>query len=294
LIEAARPRRRIDVVGGFARVVAVRLVASYFGIPGPDEPTMMRWMRDIFHYIFADLTNDGSVERDALNSARELRGHMDEQIALRKVELSKPKQNDDVLTRLLALEGAQNSWLDDHAVRRNLAGVIVGAVDTTSKFVTLAIDELLRRPAALAKAREAAATGDIEAVRRFAWEAVRFNPHHPLLVRYCARETRVAAGLPRSKAIPAGTFVYVATFSAMFDSEAFRNPDEFDATRTNEYLHFGHNLHSCFGRFINAVQIPELVAALLRLRNLRRTPGDAGRILYEGPFPDRLVLEFDA
>jgi len=36
------------------------------------------------------------------------------------------------------------------------------------------------------------------------------------------------------------------------------------------------------------------LAALLRLTNLRRASGSAGHILYDGPFPDRLVLEFDA
>ncbi len=294
LIEAARPRRRIDVVEGLARVVAVRVVAAYFGIPGPDDPTMMRWMRDVFHYLFADLTNDPNVERDALQSSAELRRHMDDQIALRKAALAAPNQNDDVLGRLLALQGPKFPWLDDHAVRRNLAGVIVGAVDTTSKFVTLAIDELLRRPQAMAEARAAAVKGDIETVRRYAWEAVRFNPHHPLQVRFCAKETRVAGGQSRSKSIPAGSFAYVATLSAMFDPDVFKNPDQFDAGRTSEYLHFGYGVHACFGRYINAVQIPELVAALLRLPHLRRAPGIAGHILYDGPFPNRLVLEFDA
>jgi cytochrome P450 len=33
LIEAARPQGHIDVVNGLARVAAVRLVASYFGVP---------------------------------------------------------------------------------------------------------------------------------------------------------------------------------------------------------------------------------------------------------------------
>lgn len=49
LIQAARPRRRIDVVNGYARVVPIRLVASYFGVPGTNDPAMLRWMRDIFH-----------------------------------------------------------------------------------------------------------------------------------------------------------------------------------------------------------------------------------------------------
>lgn len=32
----------------------------------------------------------------------------------------------------------------------------------------------------------------------------------------------------------------------------------------------------------------------LGLPNLRRASGGDGRILYEGPFPDRLILKFDS
>jgi hypothetical protein len=32
---------------------------------------------------------------------------------------------------------------------------------------------------------------------------------------------------------------------------------------------------------------------MLRLDGLRRAPGRAGRVVLDGPFPDRLVLEFD-
>lgn len=290
LIAAARPRRRIDVVNGYARVVPVRLLASYFGMPGPNDPTMMRWMRDIFHYIFADLTNGADVLHDALHSVAELRQYMDAQIAFRK---SAPA-NDDVLGRLLALQDAAHPWLDDHAVRRNLSGVIVGSVDTTSKFVSLAIDELLRRPETLAEAQASALKNDIDAVRHYAWEAVRFNPHHPLLVRYCGRTTTIAGSQARSKTVPAASKVYVATFSAMFDPEVFTKPAEFNPKRQTEYLHFGYGMHTCFGSAINGIQIPELLAALLRLPNLRRAPGSAGHILYDGPFPNRLILEFDA
>jgi cytochrome P450 len=60
-----------------------------------------------------------------------------------------------------------------------------------------------------------------------------------------------------------------------------------------DYLHFGYGMHRCFGRAINAVQIPELVATLVRLKNLRRASGPTGRIAWDGPFPERLILEFD-
>jgi cytochrome P450 len=80
----------------------------------------------------------------------------------------------------------------------------------------------------------------------------------------------------------------------MFDPEVFASPNEFNGKRETEYLHFGYGMHACFGKAINGVQIPELVAALLRLPNLRRAPGSAGQVLYDGPFPNRLVLEFDS
>jgi cytochrome P450 len=293
LAAAARPAGKIDVVNGLARVVATRIVGSYFGIPAPDEPTMMRWMRDIFHDIFANPTSDANVHRDAQSSGAELRQHMDEVIATRKSRFREPDQPDDVLGRLLLLQNAEHAWLDDRSVRRNLSGLIVGAVDTTSKFVTLGIDELLRRPEALAGARAAAMAGETDRVRNYVYEAVRFNPHHPLQVRFCKHETEVAAGRPRAHKIPAGSTVFVVTLSAMFDPEVFIEPKVFRADREVEYLHFGYGMHRCFGRAINGVQIPELVATLLRLPNLRRAPGSAGRIAYDGPFPDSLILEFD-
>jgi len=295
LVAAAAPQGRIDVVNGLARVVAVRLVGSYFGIPAPDEPTMMRWMRDVFHDIFANLTADAGVHADALASGAELRGHMNAVIARRKAQLAQPAQPDDVLGRLLALQtDGAHAWLDDDSVRRNVNGLIVGAVDTTSKFVTLAIDELLRRPRELAGARAAARAGDMDAVRRYAYEAVRFNPHHPAQARHCGRVTEIAAGTTRARRLKAGTTLYVATLSAMFDAEKFPAPAEFRADRdAAEYLHFGYGLHRCFGVAINGVQIPELVGALVRLPNLRRAAGSRGKIVNDGPFPERLILEFD-
>lgn len=293
LVSIARPSGKIDVVNGLARVIAIRTVGSYFGIPAPDDPTMMRWMRDVFHEIFVNFTADPKVHDAAMRSGQELRQHMDGVIAARKSHLHEPDQPDDVLGRLLLLQNADHAWLDDRSVRRNLGGLIVGAVDTTSKFVTLAIDELLRRPTAMAGARAAAMAGDMQMVRNCAYEAVRFNPHHPVQLRFCKIETELAAGTRRARRIPAGTQVVAATLSAMFDPEVFIEPTRFRADREVEYLHFGFGMHRCFGIAINGVQIPEILATLLRLPNLRRAPGSAGRVAFDYAFPEHLILEFD-
>ena len=293
LVDVARPQGRIDVVNGLARVVPIRLVESYFGIPAPDDPTMMRWMRAIFYDLFGNLTGDSRVHDDAVRASEELRRHADSVIAGRQVLRGAPNQPDDVLGRLLALQDGTHSWIDNNFVRRNLRGLILGAVETTSKCVTLAVDELLRRPGELADVRKAALADDLDTVRTYAYEALRFNPHQPGQLRFCRHETELAKGTPRARRIRAGTTVVSATLSAMFDPDYFAQPDQFRVDRGVEYLHFGYGLHRCFGYYINGVQIPAILAALLRLPNLRRAKGNRGRINYDGPFPDRLMLEFD-
>jgi cytochrome P450 len=290
LIGASAGQGRIDVVAGYGRVVAARLVETYFGVPGPDRLTTMRWLRALFDVVFLD---EG---RRACRAARltlaEQRPYMEALIAERRkaVETGQPVP-DDVLSRLVALS-ATESWLDDDAVRRNINGLIVGALELTSKAVAHVVDELLRRPSDLAAARRAALAGDLETVHHYAWEMLRFRPCGPILKRSCPTDTTIGS---RRQRVRAGSNVVVATLSAMFDPAAFPAPRQVSPQRAiGSYLHFGAGLHACFGRQINAVTVPEMVAELLRVPGLRRAPGRAGRLLYDGPFPDRLLVEFDA
>jgi cytochrome P450 len=287
IIGKARPLGRIDAVGEFTRVVPARLVGSYFGVPGPDEATTMRWMRALFDVVFLD---DGARARHAATLALAAqRPYMQALIAERRAAVTAgAPAPDDVLTRLVTLS-RDHPWLDDDAIGRNLNGLIVGAVDTTSKAVALVVDELLRRPQLHAAVRAAAVARDIDAVRQYSYEALRFRPHQPIVVRHCGQDSTVGG-----RRIKAGRLVMAATLSAMFDPAAVAEPRRFRTDRSvAEYLHFGHGLHTCFGRRINFVQIPELVAALLRLPGLRRAAGRQGRLTYDGPFPDQMILEFE-
>lgn len=289
LLEEARPTGRLDVVNGLARVVATRVVGDYFGTPGPDDASTMRWMRALFDAVFLD---DGPRAREAASLAvAEQRPYMEHLIATTRAALATGAPvPDTVLSRLVALGDAE-PWLDDDAVRRCVNGLIVGALETTSKAVTHVVDELLRQPASLAAARRAALDGDLDTVRGYAWEALRFRPHGTLLVRSCARDTTLG---PRAARVRAGSQVMVATISAMFDEAAFPQANRLRPDRPDgRYLHFGHGLHTCLGRHINAVQVTELVAAVVRLPGLRRADGADGRISYDGPFPDRLIVAFE-
>jgi cytochrome P450 len=285
-VDAARGTGRIDLVGSLARVVATRTVAEFFGTPGPNEQTMMRWMRVLFYQLFLNRSNDVNVTRTAALYANRLHDYLAGLISERKKNLS--SGSDDVLSRLLMMQSGPGDCLDDDGVRRNLSGLIVGAVDTTSAAVAQAMDQLLDRPDQLAAACAAAKAGDLDTVAKYVFEALRFCPQTAGLLRYCGGGASI--GERPATVVPAQSTVLLATLSAMFDPQAFEDPGAFRIDRANApYLHFGASMHTCFGRAINMVQIPQIAATLLKQPGLRR----AGRTLYDGPFPDRLIVEFN-
>jgi cytochrome P450 len=296
LIDAARPHGRIDVVNGLARVTAARVVSSYFGVPGPDERTLMRWMRTIFYETFMNVTRDPGVQKAGEASGAEFHAYVHDLIAERRAQITAGDgaAPDDFFTRLVRLASEPDTHLSDEGIIRNIGGVVVGALDTTSKATTHAVSELVRRPAAVAGARREAEAGGGEAVTPYVLEALRFNPLNPVLSRKAARDAVVAEGTRREHRIPRGCLVIVAVGAAMLDPEVFEQPHRFRPDRPRSaYLHFGNGMHTCFGERVNLVQMPEIVAALVQLDNVRLAPGGDGRIVYDGPFPDRLVVEFD-
>lgn len=89
--------------------------------------------------------------------------------------------------------------------------------------------------------------------------------------------------------------VYLGTSSAMFDPAVFPDPGSFRTDRDPaQYLHFSSGIHACQGRYVSGIQIPLIVAGILRLADVHRASGWDGRIAYDGPFPDRMILTFSA
>ncbi|NLE86582.1 MAG: cytochrome P450 [Myxococcales bacterium] len=299
-LEAARRASRgdvveLDLVARLTRRIPVLLIRDYFGVPVADEAQMMRWMRATFWELFLNLTNDRGVRRAAEEAAAELNPYLEQVIAARAQELADGDDRDDFLSRLIRTRASFGETpFSDFDVRRNLAGVIIGAVDTLNKAGAQLVAELLRRPEQLAAAQRAARADDLDLVSRYAFEALRYDPLNPILLRVCRRDTFLAPGTPREASIAAGTTVCVATQSAMFDPERFERPEEFRVDRPYEsYLLFGDGQHRCFGEAFNRVILPELLLALLRLPQLRRPRGRRGMMTFEGPFPDRFLLEFE-
>ncbi len=285
---AAAPGR-IDVVTELATRVPTELVADYFGTPTPTPDAFARDGALISGYLFLSAAN---LRDGAKAAATEMLTALRATVAARHADRGR---RDDVLERCLILQDAGVPGMDDDTLVVNLFGLVVGAIPTTAAMVARAIDELLRRPRELALAHDAAARGDTALVTRYVSEAMRFNPLGPGVPRIVLEDYTVAGGAVRATTLKAGMKMLVSLQSATFDSARIDAPNEFRIDRPDyNYMHFGYGIHTCFGEYINMVQIPRIAQALLSRPNLRRADGVAGTLQVDGPFPAHLVVEFDA
>jgi cytochrome P450 len=283
---------RLELVNQLSRVAPARWIAEYFGTVPPSDRELADWGSTIFQYLFTDLTNDPAVGRAAQDAAAKARQWLDDCIAQRKASGEK---KDDVLGRCLALQSIGAPGMDDLGIRNNLIGLITGAIPTTSKCCAQALDQLLQRPEVLAQAQAAAAAGNDALFAAYVFEALRFNPNNPGVFRVAAQDYTVAKGTMRATTIPKGAAVLPATQSAMFDESKVDSPNEFRVDRPAWiYMHWGYSLHTCFGQYINQVQIPAILQPLVARKNLQRAVGDAGKLQFTGPFPSSLGVTFDA
>jgi cytochrome P450 len=297
--ELVAPRRdgggEIDVVSELADPALDRTITGYFGTPGPDTETQLRWARNIFQELFINVGNLRTVRERALADAAEWRPHLDALIDARKRELTAGADvPDDVLTRLLRFQQEGEPNFEDVQIRHNVLGNITGWIPTISNCFARIVEELLEREDELERAQAAARAGDRELVGAYCFEASRFRPQNFALLRYVAQDTTIAAGSDRATEVKAGSTVFAATLSAMHDERAIPEPDAFRVDRPwSDYMLFGHGLHTCYGQQIVRRQLPALATALLEGPRIRRARGRDGHLRFEGPFPSGLTVRFD-
>lgn len=289
LVELAAGAGGTVNVADVAKRVPARLIGRWFGTPGPNEDSMIAWTLAMFEDIFVNVKHDPEIHAVAARAASELRPYLADVIAERKRAGGAP--GGTVVDRLIAMQATPAAAFTDEEIATNLIGLVVGFIPTIGTATTFAIDALLDRPDALRGAQDAAAANDVDGVRAYMWEAMRFAPQGPGLLRRATSDFVVGEGTMHATKLAAGTVTFAATESAMLDGSVVDDPDDFRIGRpAHHYLHFGAGLHQCFGRFANAMQIPLIATALLARPNFGRAAGDDGRLVKAGPYPQSLMV----
>jgi cytochrome P450 len=301
---------KINVVKDLCEPVVVEMIIKYFGIPEIDSTEKMaRILGSVAGSVMVDPPKDSQPRIEALESIGKLSKAIVDRIE-NQAALIGPRWPQDLLTRLVEekLNGkSPPPFLDEDWIRRHITGLAVFGGGTITRAATHAIDQLLNYPEHLKKARDIAdeikqnKSRDDKPLRQIIYEALRFRPMLPLLVRYAPRETVIGRkGSADERVVPAGSTVIAAPIAAMFDPDEFTKPSRFRRDRClKKFIHYGYGPRLCFGELIADALIVQIISALLLCGNLQRAAGSDGRIKYVGespwhsggPAPDSLFLE---
>lgn len=272
LLNKIKPDAAVDVVNGYARRVASRSASALMGVEGPSEEDQMRVARAMFHELFLNIENDSGVRTKAIKVSAELNQWVIKNIADTR---SHGASGENMIVRMIKM-----GIKDNDLIRRTVSGLFVGAIDTTATCVAQIIHVILKRPKL--KLQVMADLDDSNKMRGWCYEALRFWPHNPIVLRQAAHDCALG-----KLTVKAGTNVACFTLAAMHDPAAFPHPSVLLPNRPlANYLHFGGGLHPCAGRAINGVQIPVLVGELLR-----REPEIQAPVKHDGPFPNELLVK---
>lgn len=296
-LDAAAQQGRIEAVSRLGRFVPISIVGEYFGFPGPDLESMYRWSRATQTNMFKNLQNDTAVHDAAVQAGKEMKEYLTGLLAEKKASAANYSNGDaaqDAFSRLVRTRFPPELGFDDERILSNVMGLLVGTGETSSQAIVQVIEQILLRPGVHAQAVEAARAGETAAFDELVWEALRHNPINPLIFRVSVADYTLAPGTSRETKIPAGTLVFACTASAGFDEEVFADAEDFRTGRPDYLsLHFGYGHHTCLGRYVGSVVVPEVVRRVLLRPNVHLLPPPEGKIDFKGtPFPESFWFGF--
>lgn len=153
---------RLEVVDALVRRTTFEVLGAYFGIPDPPGADLRVWATRLFEFQFADPGNDPALRSEVDTIAPALRDHIQGLIDARR---QSGNFGDDVLGRCLDMQARGEEGFSDDRIRTSLMGFIVGGPPQPPMVVPQALEQLLRRPDALAGAQQAARDNDERVAR---------------------------------------------------------------------------------------------------------------------------------
>lgn len=286
---------QIDVIGDLLKRVPAEICLRYFGLRCDDVDAFGDWTMALSAFLFGDPYGNPKIRRLAMNAKRRLTAVIDDAI-VRAQRLVKTgaihAENAQTLVARLALVQQQEP-LSDGEIRAILMGLATGFVPTNTLAASNMLLELLKRPDAMAMAKQAAKADDRETMRRVVLEAGRLNPAlAPGQWRYCPHDTTLEID-GTAHVIKAGTTLLVSTMSALRDPRAWDNPMDFRLDRADPDLVFGIGPHWCLGKYLALEQISGLFEMLLKRDGLRQAKGKSGKMARVGPFPRHMTMTYN-
>ncbi len=247
LIDAAQPRREMELLDEYSALIPARIIADILGIASADVPRFTRWAYTMARAINSSFTPADIPEIEA--AARALTAYVEEIVSRRMAQPG----HDFISSFVKGVNGEGNLSAFDAAIQ--LVTLILAGSDTTRAAMTMQVSLLLQhRKQWDAVCRSAALIPGAVA------ESLRYEPSVGSVPRFTLTEIEIDG-----VTVPAHRLLTLSTVSAMRDPECHEDPDSFDIRRSDlrtRHLVFGGGSHRCLGEALAKAELEEGLAAL--------------------------------
>jgi cytochrome P450 len=242
----------VDFIPVF-RAFVIRFITSSFGVP-PDEARIFHRWSELSADAPAVAMEEGSAAQQNHFAVREaVFALIDRLVADRQRGLAAGETLGDLTALMVAAEGRDG--ITPAIVRDNLFNFILGALDTTEKWLGNIVLKLCECPELAAALR-----ADRSLIAPFAEEVMRCDTVAQTIQRRVRQDGADFAGLR----LGAGESIFLLLGAANRDPVEFVDPDRFDLNRKGSpQLGFGFGFHHCLGLNIARQEARAFVHVLL-------------------------------
>jgi hypothetical protein len=189
----------------------------------------------------------------------------------------------DVLAMLVRHREEDGTGMTTSEIRDQLVTLLLAGHETTATGLSWTFERLVRNPAVLGAAAQAADAGDDAYLDAVVTESLRVRPVVPDITRKLTQDVTIGEG-SRELRLPAGTFVDPAIYLVMRDPRLYPEPLEFRPERfvgkrpdLNVWIPFGGGSRRCIGAAFALTEMRVVLGEVLRRVELATTTTRAER-----------------
>ncbi len=248
LLDAVRPRGRMDVIADLAYPLPAIVTAEMLGVPASDRDRLKEWSAD-----FAEVL--GNFQHNPERAPRVVRSVEAMSAYFRAaVRAHREHPGEDLISAFIAAEQDGDHFTEDEIVA-NLIVTMVGGQETTTNLIGNGMLSLLRHPDQLAKLQ-----ADLSLIPSAVEELLRYESPSQHTARMALDDGELGGKLIRRRQA-----VIAVMGAANRDPERFPDPDRLDICRQdNRHLAFAWAGHFCFGAPLARLEGQIAFEALLR------------------------------
>ena len=253
----------IDLQDDIANTVPTAVISAYLGAPREMWPQIIEWTNQIINANDPSVAGDQGRQQLLMQATGAIM-----QVHARTFADRRAHPRDDLMTALVQARIDGRPLTDMELASWGIILTTAGHETTQSTF-GMAVHELMRRPALMArlKADPALLPRAIEELLRYISPAIHF-------VRTPDRDVEVGG-----KTIRAGQHMVMFYPAANRDPAMFANPDELDMDRhPNRHLAFGCGPHVCLGMHLARLELRVMLEEFLARVDSVEPAGDPVRV----------------